>query len=185
MSIENMYSSTAEKARAQAEEVLASAQGRVEQASDWVADRKQPVRKVTDMGLKLSAISHRTTDKLLKQQANVVEGEVDAMADYLKSIAEADDLRGLVREQFSVFPRFTRRALDNTRQTFTILREAGSDVGGIVRTAVTDIRTAPAAKRAKSAVKKAAGKAGRTTKTTAKKASTKAKVAAEKATQAA
>ena len=184
MKFENLYSTTAEKARTQAEEAIAGAQDRVEKASDWVVARKTPVRKLTSAGLKLSAISHRTTDKLLKQQAKNIEGEFDALGRYLDAVAKSKDVRQFVREQASVVPRVTRRAISNSRETIGILREAGSDATELLRGTVSELRGKSVVKKARKAGKKVTKKtksAAKKTQSAAKKTINNAKTTAKAA----
>lgn len=158
MKFENLYSSTAEKARTQAEDVIAGAQDRVEKAGDWVVGRKTPVRKLTSAGLKLSAISHRTTDKLLKQQAKAIEGEFEALGRFLGNVADTSNVRQFIRDQASVVPRLTQRAIANSRDTFSILRDAGRDAGGLLRGTISELRGKTVAKKARKSAKKTARK---------------------------
>ena len=159
MNFENLYSSTAEKARTQAEDVISGAQDRVEKAGDWVVGRKTPVRKLTSAGLKLSAISHRTTDKLLKQQAKAIEGEFDALGRYLGNVADTTNVRQFVRDQASVVPRIAQRAIANSRDTLGILRDAGLDAGSLLRGTISELRGKTVVKKARKTAKKTTAKA--------------------------
>ncbi len=177
MKLENLYSNTAEKAREQAEDVVAGAQDRVEKASEWVAHQKTPVRKITSASLKLSAISHRTADKLIKQQEKAIEREFDALAAYLRTLASSHDVRSFVREQANVLPRVTQRMVENSRQTFSILRDAGSDINGLARSTVTEFR--PTTSRKPATRKTAKTAATKTKKKTARKTTSRRKTAAK------
>ncbi|MEM1261888.1 MAG: hypothetical protein AAGH76_05800 [Pseudomonadota bacterium] len=155
MAIEEIYSRTAERARAQAENVLNSAQTGVKKASDWVEGGKQPVQKLADASLKISSISHQTTDKLVRAQARAVENEVLALSEYLADVADADSIQALARRQFDILPRLTRRVVDNTRETVTILRDAGGDVRGLIGDTFSDLRENSLAKKTRKAASKA------------------------------
>ncbi len=172
MKFENLYSTTAERAREQAEGVIESAKSGARKASDWADAGKKPVKKVADAGLKLSSISHRTTDKLLRKQAQVLEGEFDAISDYFDDVADAGDFRSLARVQLELLPQLARRAIGNGRDAAGIVAEAGSDVRSLFAKTVTDLRGSKA--KARKTVKKAA----KTARKTAKKAKSTAKKAA-------
>ncbi|MEL7535538.1 MAG: phasin family protein [Pseudomonadota bacterium] len=165
MALEDIYSKTAESARARAEDVLNTAQSTVKKASDWVEGGKKPVQQMADASLKLSSISHQTTDKLVRAQARAIENEVLALSEYLSDVADADSVQTLARRQIEILPRLTRRVVDNTRETITILRDAGTDVRGLIGDTIGDIResslaktTRKAAAKAKSTVSKAKAK---------------------------
>ncbi len=179
MNFENLYSTTAERAREQAEGVLESAKSGARKASDWADAGKKPVQTVADAGLKMSSISHRTTDKLVRQQASIVEGEFDALSTYFEDLAAAGDVRSVARLQLSVLPSFARRTLENGRSSLGIVAEAGADVRAVVGKTFSELR------QGKAPVKKAAKKATSAAKKTASKVSKKAKSAAKKVSAAA
>ena len=155
MALEEMYSKTSERARARAESVLNTAQNTVKKASDWVDGGKKPVQKLADASLKLSSISHQTTDKLVRAQARALENEVAALSEYLSDVADADDVRAFARRQFEILPRLTRRVVDNTRETVTILRDAGGDVRGLIGDTIGEFRESSLAKTTRKAASKA------------------------------
>ncbi len=173
MPFEDLYSKTAERARARAETVLNTAQTSVRKASDWVENGKQPVQKVADASLRMSSISHQTTDKLVRAQARAVENEVIALSEYLEDLAGSDSLQALAKRQLEILPRLTRRVVDNTRETVAILKDAGGDVRGLVGDTVSDLRESSLAKK----TRKGAAKA--------KSAASKAKAKVEKEIKAA
>ncbi|MEM7278379.1 MAG: phasin family protein [Pseudomonadota bacterium] len=181
MKFENMYSTTAEKARAQAEEVLKGAKKGVLKASDVVDAGKKPVAKLTKASLKVSSLSHQTTDKLLKNNAKILESELDAVSDYFADLSKVTSLRDFARHQVQVLPKFTRRTLNNGRDTLAIIRDAGQDVRGLVSETVTSIRSKPVAKKAKKVAKKATSKARKTAKKATAKVSKSASTVARKA----
>ena len=155
MALEEIYSKTSERARARAEDALNTAQNTVKKASDWVEGGKKPVQKLADASLKLSSISHQTTDKLVRAQARAVENEVVALSEYLADVADADSVRSLARRQLDILPRATRRLVDNARETVTIIRDAGGDVRGLIGDTISEMRESSLAKTTRKAASKA------------------------------
>ena len=154
---ENTASRIAEEARGRYARLVREARARTESAADRVTRGKKPVQTLTGMGLKLTAISHKTADKVLRQQTRLVEQQIDAIAGGLKAAAEAVDLRDLVGTQLRLIPQNASRMAGEARATLTIVAGAGSEIRAALAGTVAELRGKPRAAR-KKAVKKAAGK---------------------------
>ena len=137
-------------------------------------------------GIKLNRVSHKGVEKLVKNQASLLETTLDDGAARLKLAARADSFRALVGDQIASLPASRDRAVGTARKSIDIVVDTGNEIGGIVRGAIVDLRpTQPTAKRvtrkATATRKKVAKKATATRKRVAKKASAATKPAAKKA----
>jgi len=167
--VENKISQTADEARARYRKMLADARVRTVKAAGAVSKGKEPVQAVSKAGLKISAISHKMTEQVLKQQTRLVEHQIDAFAGRLRAAAEATNLREFVETQLRLIPQNASRFVEDTRETVTILADAGQQVGEVVKGTVLELRgRKPAAKAAKKPARKASAR--KTAKKTAKKA---------------
>ena len=179
LQIENSISRIADEARGRFFSILKGARKQTENAAGTVSKGKQPVKTVSKLGLKLTAVSHRTADKVLKQQTRMVENQIDAIASRLHAAATASDLRDLVGTQLRLIPVNASRFVSDARATLGIVASAGQEAGKLVKSTVAELRT-PA--KPKKATKKVAKKATRTAskkKAPAKKAAVKKDVAAK------
>jgi len=174
LQIENSISRIADEARGRYFELLKGARQQTESAAGKVSKGKGPVKTVSKLSLKLSAVSHKTADKVLKQQTRMVENQIDAFARRLHAAAAAKDVRDLVGTQLRLIPENASRFASDARDTLGIVTSAGQEVGKLVKGTVAELRgIAQPKKTAKKAPKKAPKK-------TAKKASKK-KAKAKKA----
>jgi len=153
LQIEDKISEIADKARDRYDEALEKARTNTKKAAGRVSKGKKPVRTVSRFGVRLSAVSHRTVNKLWKRQTKLVEDQFDAVADRLKAAANAEDLRGLVEAQIELIPDNARRFKDEAREAFVIVKGAGSEIRDIVKETVRELkgdrpssRKSPAAK---------------------------------------
>ena len=176
LQIENSISRIAEQARGRYFALLKGARSQTENAAGRVSKGKGPVKTVSKMSLKLTAVTHRTADKVLKQQTRMVENQIDAVASRLKAAASATGVRDLVRAQIILIPENASRFASDARETLSIVTSAGQEVGKVLKGTVAELRGKAPAKKVASKVSKK--------KATAKKAPAK-KVAATKTVDAA
>ncbi len=179
LQIENSISRIADVARGRFFSILKGARKQTENAAGVVSKGKQPVKTVSRLGLKLTAVSHKTADKVLKQQTRMVENQIDAVASRLHAAATANDLRDLVSTQLRLIPENASRLVSDARTTLGIVASAGQEAGKLVKSAVAELRS-PAKPR--KAGKKVAKKAPNTTSkrnAPTKKAAVKKDVAAK------
>lgn len=166
--VETPITRIATEARGRYEAIVATARSRTEKAADRVVEGKKPVQTLSRLGLKLSAVSHRTADRVLKQQARMVEHQIDAVAHRLSAAAAARSLGELISAQVRLIPANASRFAEDTRETLAIVAGAGGEVRGLLADTVGEIRgrrraaaKKPAAPRKKkAAARKATGKAG-------------------------
>ena len=159
--IENSISEIAQKARGRYEDAVKGARQSTEKAAGRVSKGKKPVKTISRLGLKLSGVSHRTANKLWKQQTRLVEGQIDAVAGRLKAAADAEDLRDLVKTQIELIPENTGRFADEAREALKIFKGAGGEIRELVKGTVAEL------KGEKPVTRKAT--AGKTTRATATK----------------
>jgi hypothetical protein len=168
--IENSISRIAEKARGRYQAILTDARSRTEQAAGRVTKGKKPVKTFSKLGLKLTAASHRTADKVLKQQTKMVEHQIDAFAGRLAAAAEANGVRDLLKTQFRMIPENAALLVSDTRAALGIFASAGAEVRSLFKDTAEELRgrkpaaakataKTPAAPRKKAAKKKTAKKA--------------------------
>ena len=168
--IENSISSIAARARGRYQAILTDARSRTERAAGRVAKGKMPVKTFSRLGLKLTATSHRTADKVLKQQTKMVEHQIDAFAGRLAAAAEANSVRDLLMTQFRLIPENAALLANDTRAALGIFVGAGAEVRSLIKDTADELRgrkpaaakataKAPAAPRKKAAKRKPAKKA--------------------------
>lgn len=159
---ENTMSRTADNARGRYARLVKAARQRTESAADRVVLGKKPVKTMSGLGLKLTAISHKTTDQVLKQQTRLVEHQIDAIAGRLKAAADAKSLGELLRTQIRLIPENVSRIASDARDTLSIVAGAGLEVRDVVKGTIYELRgKAPAARKTsgrKAPVKKTARK---------------------------
>ena len=148
LQIENPISDIATKARGRYEDALRGARRRTEKAAARVSEGKKPVRSISKLGVKISGVSHRTANKLWKQQTRLVEKQIDAVAGRLKAAVGAEDLRNLVETQIRLFPENTARLADEAREALSIVRGAGGEIRELVKDTVAELKgQKPAARK--------------------------------------
>lgn len=175
LQVENAISKISSEAQDRYFEIVKEARKTTRSVASRVRDGKKPIQKFSKLGLKLTAVGHRTADKVLKQQTKLVENQIDAFAGRLKAAANAKDVRDLFGTQIRMIPENAARLVDDARASLNIVTDAGGEVGGIVRNAFAELRqpapkpaARPAAKKTGKAAKKA-GKKPATRKKAAKK----------------
>jgi restriction endonuclease Mrr len=143
---------------------------------------KRPVHAIADTGLKLNALSHKSIEKLLKQQVAVFDDFVEGSARRLEMAAHARSVKTLVDSQLSTLPQSRDHVVKNARKTAAIVRDTGDAFSHLVKDVVVDISSArkPARKKAAgrpAARKKAPGRKPAARKTAAKKTAAKKRTA--------
>ena len=98
LQIENSISRIFDQAISRYQALLTGAREQTGKAAGRVVRGKKPVKTISKLSLKLTAVTHRTADKVLKQQAKMVENQIDAVAGRLRAAAESRNLRELVIE---------------------------------------------------------------------------------------
>jgi phasin family protein len=146
-----------------------------------ISRTKRPVHAVADTTLKLNALSHKSIEKLLKQQVKMLDELIDGSAGRIEMAAKAKDVKSLFEKQVSSLPKSRDHAVKNARKTMTLVRDTGDAFGDLFKDVVVDIssagsKKAPARKKTtakKRTAKKAGAKKTTARKTTAKKRTTR------------
>lgn len=166
--------------------VLKSLRQATETTAEFISNGKKPIRKIADTGVKLNRASHKGVEKLVKNQAALLETTLDDGAARLKLAARANSFRALFGDQIASLNSSRDRTIGTARKSLDIVVDTSSEIGGIVRGAMVELRPAkPVAKRVGTAGKKVAKKATATRKKVVTKARKTAKPAAKKASAAA
>lgn len=147
------------------------------ETAEIITKTKKPVHAIADTGLKFNTLSHKSIEKLVKQQVAAIDEFIDGSAERLEKAARARTVRTLVEGQISTLPQTRKHAVKNARKTVTLVRETGDAFGDLFKDVVVDISSArkPAAKkktagrRKAAASKKAPGRKPAAKKTAAKK----------------
>ncbi len=140
LQIENSISEITDKVRDRVEVAVNNARQSTDQAAGRLTRRKKPVKTISRLGLKLSGVTHRTANKLWKQQTKLVEGQIDAVAGRLKAAAQAEDLRDLVQTQVRLFPENTGRIAGQAREALGIVKGAGGEIAELVKGTVAELK---------------------------------------------
>ena len=166
-----------------AEFVIKSLRQATMNTAEFIASGKTPIRTLADTGVKLNRASHKGVEKLVRNQASLFVTTLDDGAARLKLVARATNFRTLVSDQIASLPASRDRAIGNARKSIDIVVDTGSELRGIVRGAIVELRptTKPTVKRV---AKKTAKKATATRKKAVRKARATAKPVAKKATAA-
>lgn len=169
-------------ARANFRAAVAGARGRGHKAARRVAETRRPLEALAGVGLKLSAVSHRTTDRVLKQNTQLAVNQLDAVATRLESAATATCLRDLVKKQIALTPEQFARLRSDARASLSIVAEGGSEAGSVLKSAVNGLgaRKATRTTAARKATKTAAARKPRK-KAVRKTPATKTRATASKA----
>ncbi len=170
---QNTMSRIADRARGRYARLVKGARQRTEFAADRVTLGKKPVKTITGLGLKLTAISHKAADQVLRQQTRLVEHQIDAVADRLKAAADAKNVSELVRTQLRLIPHNISRMASDARDTLSIVANAGIEVRDVVIGTISELRgkaraTKKSSRKKASARKVSSHKAPRNTKSKSK-----------------
>ena len=151
------------------------------ETAGFISRTKRPVHAVADTTLKLNALSHKSIEKLLKQQVKMLDDLIDGSAERIEMAAKSKNVKALFEKQVSSLPKSRDHAVKNARKTMTLVRDTGDAFGDLFKDVVVDIssagsKKAPARKKTtakKRTARKAAAKKTTARKTTAKKRTTR------------
>jgi phasin family protein len=125
---------------------------------------KDPIRAVSRSGVKLTAISQNTAERLIQLQEQLVTSALTDAAAQLERAARADNVVALVRDQADVLRATRERIVSDITEAVTILKDAGGDVRKVATHTYESVTgkaeaAAPKAKVARPKVKRAVRKA--------------------------
>lgn len=161
-------------ARGSMRAVIDGARARSQYAAKTVKNTKKPLNTLSGLGLKLSAVSHRTTDRVMKQQTQLAANQLDVIAARLESAAGATCMRDLVKKQLRMTPEQLQRFGRDTRDALSIVVEGGSEAREVVKGTLQSLRRQDVKPRSKATRKKRTpAKTARSTAATRKAAATR------------
>jgi hypothetical protein len=152
-----------------------------------ISKTKRPVHAIADTSLKLNALSHKSFEKMVKQQVAALDDLIDGSVQRLETAARARTMKGLVDGQFASMPKARKHVVKNAKKTVALVKDTGDAFGDLFKDVVVDISSArkstkpvtrkkaagrPAAKK-KAAGRPAAKKKAATRKAAAKPAAKK------------
>jgi hypothetical protein len=171
--IEQIADTLKAESRQLADRAVAGLRSAGHETASLLTRTKKPVHAIADTGLKLNNLSHKSIEKLLKQQVSLLDDLLDGGAQRLETAARARTVRTLVDGQIAALPKARDHAVKNAKKTVALVRETGDAFGDLVKDVVVDISSArnarkPGRKKAP-ARKKASGRKPAAKKTAAKK----------------
>jgi hypothetical protein len=126
---------------------------------------KDPVRALSNSGVRLTAISQSTAQSLIELQAEIVNSVLTNAADQLERAAQTDSVMTLARDQADVLRATRARIVEDLNQAVAIFRDAGGDVRKVATQTYGNLTGE--ARRTKPAAKKSVRKSKRVTRKTA------------------
>ena len=141
-----------------------------------VAKGRKPLHLVTESGLRLNTISHKSIARLMNVQAEMIEGTLVGTAKRLETAAKAHSVRELLNEQVALIPATRERLTGDARKMMDVITDTGGDIKELVSGTVSALSDSgkTAAKTTRRVTKKASNAAKRATAKT-RKTATKAK----------
>ncbi len=147
-----------DRARGRYQQLLEGARSRTERAAGRIDSGKKPLHTLSNLGIKLSGVSHRTTDTLLKHNTQLLENQLDIIAMRFSKAADARSVRDLVGTQLGLVPEQVGRLAADTRASLGIVLKAGSEARELLKGTVSELRGSAIAGARKPARRKAAKK---------------------------
>jgi hypothetical protein len=138
------------------------------------------VHAIADTSLKLNALSHKSFEKMVKQQVAALDDLIDGSVHRIEMAAKAKSVKALVDGQISTLPKTRKHAVKNAKKTVALVKDTGDAFGDLFKDVVVDISSArkggkPVAK--KKAAGRPAGKKKAATRKAAAKPAAKKRVA--------
>ena len=130
---------------------------------------KDPVRALSQSGVKLTAISQSTAQSLIELQAEIVNTALSNAATQLERAAQTESVMALARDQADVLRATRERIVEDLNQAVAIFKDAGGNVRKVATETYGDLtgRAEPKKPAAKKTVRKSVKKAKRTARKTA------------------
>jgi phasin family protein len=142
------------------------------ETAGFLTKTKGPVHAIADTGLRLNTLSHKSIEKLVKQQVAMLDDLIDGSAHRLQMAAKAKTVKTLVDGQLAELPKTRERAVKNAKKTVSLVRDTGDAFSDLFKDVVVDINSARKSRKATprpAARKKAPAKKRAAKKTAAKK----------------
>jgi hypothetical protein len=193
--IEKIADNLKTETRMIADRAIASMRTAGLETADLLTRTKRPVHAIADTSLKLNTLTHKSFEKIVKQQVAAIDDLIDGGVQRLETAARARTIKGLVDGQFASMPKARKHAVKNAKKTVALVKDTGDAFGDLFKDVVVDISSArkgakPAAKKKavgrpagkkKAATRKAAARKPAAKKRVARKAPAKAAAASQAA----
>ena len=136
-----------------------AARGAAARSADTVKSMRDPVRALTRSGVKLTAVSQSTLQRLIELQEQIITAAMSDAAAQLESAAGATSVSELARIQGRVLLAARERIVRDMAQAMAILKEAGTELGKVAAESGSTARRKVGKKApAKKAIRKAPAK---------------------------
>jgi phasin family protein len=99
-----------------------------QKSAESLKGMKSPVRAAARSGVKLTAITQSTAQRLIELQTEIVTTALTDAAGRLERAARTDDVVDLLRDQAQALKATAERIVNDLTQTGEIFKDAGSDV---------------------------------------------------------
>jgi hypothetical protein len=178
--IEKFADNVKAETRTIADRAIASMRTAGLETAGLLSKSKRPVHAIADTSLKLNALSHKSFEKIVKQQVAALDDLIDGGVQRLETAARARTIKGLVDGQFASMPKARKHVVKNAKKTVALVKDTGDAFGDLFKDVVVDISSArkgakPVAK--KKAAGRPAGKKKAATRKAAAKPAAKKRVA--------
>lgn len=144
-----------------------AARGAAAKSAENVKAMRDPVRALTRSGVKFTAISQSTVQRLIELQEQIITAAMSDAAAQLESAAGAASVAELARDQARVLLAARERLVKDMAQAMAILKEASTELGRVAAGTGAEVsrrggKKAPAKKAARKAPARKKAKAART-----------------------
>jgi hypothetical protein len=180
--IEKIADNLKTETRMIADRAIASMRTAGLETAGLISKTKRPVHAIADTSLKLNTLTHKSFEKMVKQQVAAIDDLIDGGVQRLETAARARTIKGLVDGQFASMPQARKHAVKNAKKTVALVKDTGDAFGDLFKDVVVDISSArkggkPVAKKKAAgrpaAKKKAAGRPAAKKKAATRKAAAK------------
>lgn len=130
----------ADKAAQFRQEPTRAARATAAKSAERIKALKDPIRAVSRSGVKLTAISQGTAERLIHLQEQLVTAALTDAAAQLERAARAESARDLVQDQAEVLRATRERIVSDISQAVEILKDAGSDVRKVAQQTYAHVR---------------------------------------------
>ncbi|MGH8220214.1 MAG: hypothetical protein ACREUT_16865 [Steroidobacteraceae bacterium] len=126
-----------------AEQALHLAQGSAERAAERVEALGPRIATLAEAGLKLTEITFRCVDQLVRHGIGSAQGTLTDGAERLRMSAKARTLGALYAAQRAALPRTRRRVARDIEATWDIMSSASRDVVKLARSTRSELADSP------------------------------------------
>jgi hypothetical protein len=151
--IEKFADNVKAETRTIADRAIASMRTAGLETAGLLSRTKRPVHAIADTSLKLNALSHKSFEKMVKQQVAALDDLIDGSVHRIEMAAKAKSVKALVDGQISTLPKTRKHAVKNAKKTVALVKDTGDAFGDLFKDVVVDISSVR-----KGAKKKAAGR---------------------------